>query len=100
MRIATLLMSIGLPLAAQSVTTGFAGAGYRNPPNAVEAAPGQVLIVSVHGAQTRVADPVYGKGEPGTGMPTTVAGFSVDLVQSTGRTPAILYGVSQTACAP
>ena len=100
MRIATLLALIGVPVAAQSLSTGFAEAGYRNAPNAVEAAPGQVLIVSVPGAQTRLVDPVYGKGEPGVGMPTTVAGFSADLVQSTGRTPVILYGVSQTACAP
>jgi uncharacterized protein (TIGR03437 family) len=93
-----LLLLAGLPLAAQSVPVGFAGAGYRNPPSIVEAAPGQVLVVSVNGAQARLAEPVQGKPDVTT-EPSPVGGFSVDLVQTTGRTPALLYGVSQTPCA-
>ena len=98
MRNTILVLTLGLPLAAQSVPVGFAGAGYRNPTNAVEAAPGQVIIVSVNGAQARLTAPVEGKPDV-TAPPTPVAGFSVDLIQSTGRTAALLYGVSQTPCA-
>ncbi|MEP7367857.1 MAG: hypothetical protein ABI972_31735 [Acidobacteriota bacterium] len=99
LRTTTYWFLLCLPLAAQAVPAGFAGAGYRTPPNAVEAAPGQVIIISVNGAQTRVADPIFGIFDPFAGMSPIVAGFSAQLVQSTGRTPAGIYGVSQSSCA-
>ncbi|HZO53522.1 MAG TPA: hypothetical protein VFB63_12470 [Bryobacteraceae bacterium] len=76
MRNITLLLCLGLPLAAQSIPATLAGAGYRTPPSAIEAAPGQVLIVSLNGAQTRVPNPVFGTFDPVTGMSAAVAGFS------------------------
>lgn len=99
MRHTILLVIAGLPLAAQSVPVGFAGAGYRNPANIVEAAPGQVLVISVNGAQARLMETVSGKPDVTTGSPTSLGGFAADLVQSTGRTSALLYGVGQTPCA-
>jgi len=99
MRNITLLLCLGLPLAAQSIPATLAGSGYRTPPSAIEAAPGQVLIVSLNGAQTRVPNPVFGTFDPVTGMSAAVAGFSAQLVQSRGRTPVGIYGAGQTPCA-
>lgn len=100
MRMIALLVLLGMRLGAQSVPATLAGSGYRTPPNAIEAAPGQVMIVSLHGIQARLTAPVEGVHSPGTGLATTVAGISAQLVQASGRTPVSIYGVSQTPCAP
>lgn len=86
-------------LCAQMAPAGsVAGWGYRNSAPLMEAAPGQVLIVSLHGARARLSQPVPGTPEPGTLLATTVSGFSADLVQGANRIPAGIYGVSQTPC--
>ena len=84
-----------LPVGAQNTV---AGAGYRNASPVLEAAPGQVLIVSLHGARARLSEPVPGTFTPATSLPRSAAGFSADLVRGEVRTPAGIYGVSQTAC--
>lgn len=98
MRTSLVAFLLFLPLCAQ--TTGrLVGFGYRNPPAAIEAAPGQVLIVSLYGAQARLTAPVPGEPKPPALLATTVAGFSADLLQSGLRTPVGINGVSQTPCA-
>lgn len=84
---------------AQTAPAGsVAGWGYRNSASLMEAAPGQVLIVSLHGARARLSQPVPGTPVPGNQLATTVSGFSVDLVQGANRIPAGIHGVSQTPC--
>jgi len=91
---------LSLPLWGQtSQTTGtLAGAGYRNASPVIEAAPGQVLIVSLYGAKARLTEPVYGKPVPPNLLATTVGGFSAQLVQSQTRTSVGIYGVTQSGC--
>ena len=97
MRLCALAVLACLPVCAQTVPAGaVAGWGYRNTSPTLEAAPGQVLIVSLHGAQARLTQPVPGTPTPGTLLATTVAGFSAELVQGQRRTPVGIYGVSQT----
>jgi hypothetical protein len=89
-----------IALAAQSMQSSAApaGSGYRNTPSYIEAAPGQVLIFSVPGAQARLPAAVAGRPEPPNVLATVVSGFSAELVQSQSRTPVGVYGVSQSAC--
>lgn len=86
-------------LFAQTAPVGsVAGWGYRNASPTMEAAPGQVLIVSLHGARVRLSQPVPGTPAQGALLATTVSGISADLVQGGNRIPAGIYGVSQTPC--
>lgn len=101
MRTCALLASLlSLPLWAQtSPTTGtLAGTGYRNTSPVIEAAPGQVLIVSLYGAKARLTEPVSGRPVPPNLLATTVGGFSAQLVQSQTRTAVGIYGVTQSSC--
>jgi uncharacterized protein (TIGR03437 family) len=83
---------------AQSPAGTVAGFGYRNTSPVMEAAPGQVVIVSLHGAKARLSRPVAGAPVPPALLATTVTGFSAELVQEGGRTPVGIYGVSQSSC--
>lgn len=82
----------------QPASGSLAGAGYRNTPPFIEATPGQVLIVSLNGAKTRLRGPVAGTPAPPNFIATSVAGFSAQLVQSQGRTSVGLFGVRQSEC--
>jgi uncharacterized protein (TIGR03437 family) len=74
-----------------------AGFGYRVPANAIVAAPGQVLTVSVFGVAARIANPVF--PAPGSaGFPTEVNGLSADFVQSPVTVQVQIRGVQQTPC--
>lgn len=55
----TFLLALPFTVLGQPAGT-IAGFGYRNAPQAMEAAPGQVIIVSIHGAKARLDHPIYG----------------------------------------
>ncbi|HYP09183.1 MAG TPA: hypothetical protein VER03_23365 [Bryobacteraceae bacterium] len=98
----TFLLALPFTVLGQPAGT-IAGFGYRNAPQAMEAAPGQVIIVSIHGAKARLDHPIYGSPQRQSDtapflLSTSVAGFSADLIHPQGRTPAGIYGVSQTPC--
>lgn len=101
MRRTLTLVLVALPLCAQITQTStatLAGSGYRNTSPIIEAAPGQVLVVSVQGAQARLMLPVAGAPQAPSLLATTVADFSAQLVHQRGRTPVGIYGVSQSGC--
>jgi len=98
MRTLLSIAAFALPIAAQTVS--LAGLGYRLPSNAIEAAPGQVTIVSLHGIQTRLNEPVRGVFDPATSLLGTATGITAHLAQGSTRTPVSIFGISQTPCAP
>lgn len=99
MRILAVVLLLALPLCAQTAAQGsVAGTGYRNASTFLEAAPGQVVIVSVNGAKARLNQRIQGTITSTGGLATTVGGFSAQLVQQRERTPAGIYGVSQSEC--
>jgi uncharacterized protein (TIGR03437 family) len=101
MRTPLLLLFAAVCLSAQnpqSTSGSLAGVGYRNTSPVIEAAPGQVLIVSLHGAKVLLEGPVAGLPTPPNSLAASVAGFSAQLVQSRTRTPVGLYGVRQSEC--
>ena len=92
----TLAVSIGaLSLAAQSGSgLALAGYGYQIPQTAMLAAPGQLLVVSVYGLQTKIPNSVFVGGPD-----HEVNGISVSLTQE-GQSPVPvgLYGYQQNPC--
>lgn len=85
------------PSAANAIV--FAAGGYQIPPLALTVAPGQVVVLHVHGVPSVLSAPI--KGVPGpTGLPTTLAGISVDLVQGKAGTVTSLglIGAYQANC--
>jgi uncharacterized protein (TIGR03437 family) len=97
-RLAPVLMTVCF-LAQGQAQSGIvvAGFGYRTPSSTITAAPGQVLTVSIFGIATRIPDPIFPIGSP-TGLPTEVAGISVDFVQDPVMIPLNIRGVQQTPC--
>src|SRR4051794_30569045 len=88
------------PAVCTNIRNGHRFAGRVRVPHAasvIEAAPGQVMIVSLNGAKARLTGPVPGvPAYPKLGR--TVAGFSAQLVQARGRTPFWIFGVAQSDC--
>jgi uncharacterized protein (TIGR03437 family) len=93
-----LALALSLPGRAQ---TGFvvAGFGYRTPANAIVAAPGQILTVSVFGLAARISSPVFPPLDSG-GFPSVVNGISADFVQGPVTVQMQIRGVQQTPCPP
>lgn len=82
-----------------------AGSGYRGASPAQDAAPGQVMLISVYGIKTEIRAPEVAIPTQ-TGLPTNIRGISVDLVQGDGTqvgpptvTPVPLRAISQATCA-
>src|SRR6266446_2838282 len=73
-----------------------AGFGYRTPSNLINAAPGQVMAVSVFGVPTRIPNPVFPVAM--NGLPTDVQGLSVTFVEGPISIPLPIRGVQQTSC--
>jgi uncharacterized protein (TIGR03437 family) len=76
-----------------------AGFGYRTPANAIVAAPGQILTVSVFGVAARISSPVFPPPDSG-GFPTEVNGISADFVQGPLTVQMQIRGIQQTPCPP
>lgn len=74
-----------------------AGSGYRTPGSTITAAPGQVLTVSVFGIAPVTPNPIFPVGSP-TGLPTVVAGISVNFIQGPVTVQLAIRGVQQTPC--
>ncbi|HEU0119689.1 MAG TPA: hypothetical protein VFQ91_04130 [Bryobacteraceae bacterium] len=87
-----------VPLGAQALAqVAVAGQGYQLPSDTIIAAPGQVLMISVFGVQTRLAAPV--KPNPGPdGLPTTVNGITADFVQRNLTVALPIRMLQQSAC--
>jgi uncharacterized protein (TIGR03437 family) len=104
MRTILLALVVCLVSLAQSPPQILAGAGYRNPPAAIEAAPGQVLIVSVYGVSARLYQPVTGEPGPDGLFSQPVAGLSARLIELGQRVPARqpipvrIFAAGQTPC--
>jgi hypothetical protein len=101
---AVLLVAALCPLSAATTTPNaiaLAGSGYHPANAAMEAAPGQLVIVSVYGIQTQLPEATL--MPPGnSGWPNGVGGVTVDLVQgdaaSTTGTPVEVQAVQQSQC--
>ncbi len=78
-----------------------ASSGYRLPSNTIIVAPGQVTMVSISGAATRLTSPVFPPTDPVTGwFPTLVSGFTMEFVQGLVTVAMPIRGVQQAACPP
>jgi len=64
----------------QTTAVTLAGQGYRIPQTAVDAAPGQVMVLHLYGLAVTSSDHVIGTPEGGE-FPLVLSGISVDLVQ-------------------
>jgi hypothetical protein len=84
-----------LPHAFGQPAVGLAGFGYSVPEVAITAAPGQILMFSVSGLQTRLSGPLQHKGEP---YPLELGGISVSLVQGGRDSTVPLFGIQQKSC--
>jgi uncharacterized protein (TIGR03437 family) len=96
-RILPLFVALGsctLTQAQSGITV--AGYGYLNPGNTITAAPGQVLMVSVFGIATRIADPLFPIGP--NGLLTEVKGVSADFVQGPITVQLPIRGIQQSPC--
>jgi hypothetical protein len=102
-RCALALAGMGLCVAQQSTSAPnaivFAGGGYQIPANFLAVAPGQVIVLHVHGVTANISSPVLANPGP-TGLPYTLAGLSVNLVQGQAgtATPIGLIAAYQTHC--
>jgi uncharacterized protein (TIGR03437 family) len=75
---------------------GVAGFGYRQPANAITAAPGQFMIVSVLGITTRIPNPIV---PPITSGPApAVQGITVGFVQGPVTVQVQIWEVQQSPC--
>lgn len=104
MRLNILFATVPLFCAAQTTPGNsgviVAGSDYTMRGPAQEAAPGQVMLLSVYGIKTSIPAPE--KAIPGpAGLPTSLRGISVDLVQSDPLTvtPVQLRAIQQGTCA-
>ncbi|MBN8729101.1 MAG: hypothetical protein J0L64_01070 [Acidobacteria bacterium] len=99
--IAVLVTSAAL---AQPLPQILAGAGYRNTPPSIDAAPGQVMIVSLYGAAARLNAPAAGDPGPDALFGRPLAGLTARLVETGQRVPLRqpvtirILGASQTHC--
>jgi hypothetical protein len=86
-------------LAQSSPSVLVAGWGY-TAPGAIQAAPGQIVTVSLYGLPARTVEPLHVYDEAGR-YTTLNSGISVVLVQPFEPTemPVAIYAVQQTTCA-
>jgi len=102
-------MTLALPLVcvAQTQPPGtptstviVASSAYRMFGPAQEAAPGQLMLISVYGIKTSIPSPELAR-PTATGWPNSIRGVSVDLVQGdpTTVTPVELRAIQQGFCA-
>lgn len=104
MRTILLALVVCLVSLAQSPPQILAGAGYRNTPTAIEAAPGQVLVVSIYGVSTRLYQPVTSEPGPDGLFSQPVAGLSARLIELGQRVPTrqpipvLIFAAGQTPC--
>ena len=92
-----LLLGFSLFGMAQAQTgIGVAGFGYRQPANAITAAPGQFMIVSVLGITTRIPNPIV---PPITSGPApAVQGITVGFAQGPVTVQVQIWEVQQSPC--
>ncbi len=101
------VMLLSSPCLAQTIPTPLgnpavivAGADYNVLGPAQKAAPGQVMLISVYGIKTVILAPEVAVPTQ-TGLPTSMRGISVDLVQGDPSTvtPVPLRAIQQGTCA-
>ena len=63
----------------------FAAEEYQIPPLSLAVAPGQVVVLHVHGVTADLSSPIQGVPGP-SGLPATLGGISVDLIQGQAGT--------------
>ena len=102
-RCATALLTAAL-CGAQPPSTGsntiiLAGTGYRVPSPSLDVAPGQVIVLHVHGVATSIDSNIAAIAGP-TGLPHVLNGISVDLIQGKAATVTSLElrAAYQTHC--
>jgi hypothetical protein len=103
LRIVPALM-LGVLSSAQIISTSsnainLAGAGYSFPSSALPVAPGQVIVLQVYGLTTVINSPTAAVAGP-NGLPLTLAGVSVNLIQGKAVTVTglPLRGIYQSSC--
>ena len=103
LRCAIVLVTAALCRAQQTSTAAnaiiLAGAGYHVPSPSLDVAPGQLIVLHVHGVTTNIDSnlvPVPGQ----SGFPHNLNGISVDLLQgkTAGATSLELRAAYQTHC--
>ena len=103
LRVAPALLAVVLssaqPTSTPSNAISLAGSGYSVPSSARAVAPGQVIVLQVHGVTTAINSPTVPVPAP-NGLPLTLAGISVDLIQGKAATVTNLplRGIYQTNC--
>ncbi len=92
-------LSSAQPTSTPSNAISLAGSGYSVPSSALAVAPGQVSVLQVYGATTAINSPIAAVPGP-NGLPLTLAGISVDLIQGSAATITNLplRGIYQTNC--
>jgi uncharacterized protein (TIGR03437 family) len=96
--VSSFLIALGISSTGLAQTgIAVAGFGYRTPANAIVAAPGQLLTVSIFGVAARIANPIFPTVQSG-GFPTEVNGLSADFVQGPVTVQMQIRGVQQTPC--
>jgi hypothetical protein len=102
-RFAPILLEAGICLAQMPSTSPnsivLAEPGYRVPPAALEVAPGQVIVLHVHGIGTVLDTNITAVAGP-SGLPHVLNGISVDLMQGKDGTATslALQAAYQTHC--
>jgi hypothetical protein len=76
-----------------------AGGGYQTPSPGLAVAPGQIVVVHVHGIATTIESDIVAVAGP-SGLPHTLGGISVDLIQGANGTATSLglIAIFQTRC--
>ena len=103
LRLAPALLVVALssaqPTQTPSVAISLAGTGYSAPSSALTVAPGQVIVFQVYGVTTAINSPIAAVPGP-SGLPLTLAGISVDLIQGKAATVTNLplRGIYQINC--
>jgi uncharacterized protein (TIGR03437 family) len=96
--VSSLFVALAIPSLGYAQTAiAVAGFGYRVPADAIVAAPGQILTVSLFGLMARIPAPVFPTASVNT-FPTTISGISADFVQGPVTVQLPIRGVQQTPC--
>jgi hypothetical protein len=99
-----LVFVFALSIAGQAQTNSttrtvvVAGSGYRLDGPSQQAAPGQVMLISVFGIKTVIPGPTLAV-PTSEGLPKSLLGITVDLVQDKTVTPVDLRAIQQAYCA-
>ena len=93
------VLSSAQPTSTPSSAINLAGSGYSFPSSALAVAPGQVIVLQVYGVTTAITSPIVPVDGP-NGLPLTLGGISVDLIQGKAATVTNLplRGIYQTSC--